>query len=74
MFSADGRYVVVFNGEIFIAADEATIFKDSPISVSMRDGPDVGTEAVRATLTFTGGSVDGFRFYGDQLEFKFSTF
>ena len=65
---------VEFNGEIFIAADEATIFKDSPISVSMRDGPDVGTEAVRATLTFDDGVVDGFRFAGDQLEFKFSTF
>ncbi|MEX2495926.1 MAG: hypothetical protein WD448_07555, partial [Woeseia sp.] len=60
----------VFNGEIFIAADEATLFQDSPINLSLKDGPDLDTEAVRATLTFSGGTVDGFKFQADQLEFN----
>ena len=36
-------------------------------------GPDAGTEAVRAALTFTGGKPDGFKFTADQFSFTFAS-
>ena len=62
----------VFNGEVFIAADGAWLFPGQTIEVSITDGSDADTEAVRASLTFTGNVPDGFKFYADQISFQFA--
>ena len=64
-----------FTGEVFLAADSAKLFPGtgSKFTASITDGPDAGTEAVRATLTFTGSTPDGFKFIADQFSFKFGT-
>ncbi|MEM5775932.1 MAG: hypothetical protein AAGU05_13100, partial [Anaerolineaceae bacterium] len=62
-----------FDGEIFIGADSAILFPNGSINFSITDGPDAGTEAVRAALTFTDGVPDGFKFQADQFTFKFAS-
>jgi hypothetical protein len=62
-----------FTGEIFIAADGAILFKGSTFESSITDGPDAGTEALRATLSFTDGTPSGFIFTADQFSFKLGT-
>jgi len=62
----------VFNGEVFIAADGAWLFPGGAFEVSITDGSDADTEAVRASLTFTGNKPDGFKFKADQISFKFA--
>jgi hypothetical protein len=43
---------VNFNGEVYIAADNAALFPGKLFSMTFTDGPDADTEAVRAALTF----------------------
>jgi len=61
-----------FNGNVYIAADGAWLFPGGTFEGSITDGPDVNTEAVRATLTFTGNVPDGFIFNADQFSFDFA--
>ena len=63
---------LVFNGEVFIAADYASLFPGSTFAITITDGPDAGTEAVWAALTFSNGVPDGFKFRADQLSFEFA--
>ncbi len=62
-----------FTGEIFIAADGAILFKGSEFESSITDGPDAGTEALRATISFSDGTPSGFIFSADQFSFKLGT-
>ena len=57
---------VDFDGEVFIASGGANLFPGKTVSVSITDGPDAGTEAVRCALTFTDGRVDGLKFSADS--------
>ncbi|HND51343.1 MAG TPA: hypothetical protein PLV92_03060, partial [Pirellulaceae bacterium] len=65
---------VVFNGEIFIASGGAELLPGKPFATSIKDGPDANTEAVRASLSFRDGRVQGFKFAADKLSMKFGSF
>ncbi|KPK77291.1 MAG: hypothetical protein AMJ79_03720, partial [Phycisphaerae bacterium SM23_30] len=62
---------VDFDGEIYIASGGARFFPGKKISATISDRqvgePAGNTEAVRATLTFSDGKVDDFRFEVDTL-------
>ncbi|MEI7701234.1 MAG: hypothetical protein WCK86_15650, partial [Planctomycetia bacterium] len=62
-----------FTGNIFLASTSASLFPGKAFSATITDGSDADTEAVRATLTFTEGTFDGFRFQADEFSFTFGT-
>ncbi|MFM7057153.1 MAG: hypothetical protein ACKO2P_09565, partial [Planctomycetota bacterium] len=65
---------VQFDGEVFIASGGAELFPGGSFSMKFEDGPDAGTEAVRAALTFKDGIPAGFKFNSDRMSMKFGEF
>ena len=65
---------VDFNGQVYIAAGGAELLPGQAFSMSIKDGPDADTEAVRAGLSFTNGVPSGFQFKADQLEMHLSSY
>jgi hypothetical protein len=78
----DANNPVDFDGEIYIASGGARFLPGKAISGTLRDRNDAtdvtngkqNTEAVRATLSFTKGKVDAFKFDVDTLELNLSSF
>ena len=78
----DAEKAVDFDGEIYIASGGARFLPGKAISGTLSDRNDAtdvtdgvqNTEAVRATLTFTAGKVDAFKFDADTLELNLSSF
>ncbi|MCG8549230.1 MAG: hypothetical protein MI799_02375, partial [Desulfobacterales bacterium] len=75
---------LAFDGYIFIASGGAVFFPGMAVSAAITDRSDgtsyngdseaLDTEALRATLSFTGGRVDGFRFQVDTFEITLGSF
>ncbi|MEE8308732.1 MAG: hypothetical protein V3R81_15810, partial [Gammaproteobacteria bacterium] len=71
-----------FDGYIYIASGGAKFFPGKPITAEISDRPGVetdadnhnNTEAMRATLSFTDGKVDSFKFDVDTFKIQFGTF
>ncbi|MDC0296391.1 hypothetical protein OAK95_01935, partial [Akkermansiaceae bacterium] len=78
----DAENAVDFDGEIYIASGGARFLPGKAISGTLSDRNDAtdvtdgvqNTEAVRATLSFTDGKVDAFKFDADTLELNLSSF
>ena len=78
----DAENPVVFDGEIYIASGGVRFLPGKAINGTLSDRNDAtdvtngvqNTEAVRATLSFTNGKVDSFKFHVDTLELNLSSF
>ena len=78
----DAENPVVFDGEIYIASGGVRFLPGKAFSGTLSDRNDAtdvtngvqNTEAVRATLSFTNGKVDSFKFHVDTLELNLSSF
>ncbi|MDB4411102.1 hypothetical protein N9182_00820, partial [bacterium] len=78
----DAENPVDFDGEIYIASGGVRFLPGKAFSGTLSDRNDASdvtngvqnTEAVRATLSFTNGKVDSFKFHVDTLELNLSSF
>ncbi|MEN9554493.1 MAG: hypothetical protein RLZZ232_779, partial [Planctomycetota bacterium] len=65
---------VVFDGELYFATSDASIFPGKAYSATIEDNADPGLEAFRATPKFEAGEFKGFEFTADKFRIKFNKF